>query len=583
MYSFELNIGDWGTPVVGGGWVEANPIWNKCNINKSTEPDTFRTSTKVNGLLTFNGNEAVILKALSVDNLYISLRIIYDGDEIWQGELQLLGKFNMEKKQCDLETSVSATLYQKIKTGMELKWPDVNETVSPATVNFTFTTWLDQIGQAFEKGQTGANIVPDNYNVTENAMTAFQTWDDETEYGVASYLDNYLWQGHYRTIPERYPVIPISFVTKNSKYYVCILADNIGKDPETETTYWKEIELSASDCIYYSQERSYFQNYDEYFAFDSNLNLWFRAGSGVNGTYDNLVTQCQSVFNILEKLLLRVDPLIEIYEVTAAENTGFIPYLETYYSTGHLIYHWASLDEVTEISLSDIIGFIQTCFNVTWKLEGNIFVFRHASEIPITVGSSDAYKLMTYLGKDWTVWDEDDSQADKICKERLTFGNSNARIDFYDQEIDYNNYYETTKDISTNFNTDFVDIFNNDLDGILMCHHELGYLVLSQKDGLINAHDKFNGYLSTSNCFADHYIFGRPFTKGTLKSNETEYTFTRKRNIEINLKVPYFVPDIIDIENYLVETSNGDLEVRELIIKMSDGIAEIKGVKAGRS
>jgi len=576
MYSFYLDIGSWTSPVIGSGYILGHPMYSKCSLLKAKDGESLRYKSELKGNLEFKGSEAIVLKTLSATALYCGLKIVYNSADIWEGELQLIGKYNSQSDICELEAVESQTLYSKIKANLSMKWPQAGMIQLANDWILEFTSWSDHLGQGYLSGSApgAGNITPTDYAEATEGITDIAAWSDSKAYIEAQDISETgyenLWQGSFSN----------SFVNISGTRYVCILS-NTNKPPATEPSYWQVIDNDGFRS--YRQERSDFDTDPTGFTWDLTNKYWYKA-SIITDDYTRTIHKSYRIYSILYDILYRIDPSIDIYETTAGLNTGFIPYLEALHSGTdgcYLFYHFFSSQDkpIEDTSLQDILDFMKVMFNLDWKLEGTKFVFRHVSESPSTVGSDPEYDLTDYFNKDWTIWDEDTKIEDKIYKETFKVGTSQDQ-EFEVQELVYDNKYDQNKDFTSNFETD-IRTFLVATTGkcIVLCTKETGIYYLKNTNGFLTGVNEYNGYLSMANCFNTHLRTGRPFAKGTLQSNATEYSLTKKRNTVLQLKVPFFYPSQLDIENYLIHTSNGDLEVEELNIKLASGIAEIKAVK----
>jgi hypothetical protein len=577
MYSFYLNIGSWTTPVIGSGYILAHPFYSKCQLVKAKDGESQRYKNELKGGLIFHDNEAIKLKSLSANALYCGLKVVYNSSDIWEGELQLIGKYNSQSDICELEAIESETLYSKIKANLSMKWPQTGMDATGNSWSLEFTSWSDHLGQGFLDGVTGfVNVEPDDYSESTEGITDIAAWDNAKAYLPAQIYEH----PDDDTVDYYMGSFEFCFASILTARYVCIQA-NTNKNPSTEPTYWKLLDNAGFTS--YRQERSDFDTDPTSFQWDEVNKYWYKA-SIVTDDYTRQMNKSYRLYSILYDILHRIDISIEIYETTSGLNTGFIPYLEAIHSGTngcYLMYHFFSNNEkpIEDITFQDILDFMKVMFNMDWKLEGNIFIFRYESERPSTVGSDPEYDLTDCFNNDWTIWDEDSKIEDKIYKETFKIGTSQDQ-EFEVQEIVYDNKFDQNKDFTSNFETDIKTfLVGNSGKCIVMCYKDGSIYYLKNANGFLSGVSEYNGYLSIANCFNSHLRVGRPFAKGTLQSNSTEYSFTKKKNTVLQLKAPYFIHDDLDIENYLIHTNNGDLEVEEFNIKLSDGIAELKAVK----
>jgi hypothetical protein len=570
MYSFELNIGSWATPTVGGGWVASSCFYDNAKLINQRDGESLRFIKKLTGQLKFYGTEYDALVTLSADYLQVPLRIKIDSTVIFTGNIQLFGKSNTLAKTADLSVADENDLYTKIKANLNMKFPNTGNQATSTSFTIEWDTWQDHLGQGFLDGIIGTNIPPDDYAETEETVASIAAWDSGKAYIEAQEIDTDLWQGDFADC----------FSRKNSKSYVCIQS-NTNKDPETEPTYWAL--LDNAGFAGYKQERGDFNNEDGDFTYDS-VNYYYHRASLTTGAFSRVMNKAFRVFSIIKECLRKISTDIDIYETTGGGNTGFFPYLENIHlgsNGGYLFYHYFSdkINEIEDITLNDLLEFVKICFDAEWKIEGTTFVFRHISEAPSNVGAAAIYDFTTYKNKDWTVYDQETKIEDKIQKETWKIGDSQKQ-DFENIEVVYENDYENNKDFSTNFETDIKWFLTKDSGkAIVLCYKLASIYYMKNTTGFLSGELAYNGYLAPGNLFNDHLKDARPFATGMLINNDTEYNFTKKKNTVVNLKYPVFDFEDLDIENYLIATHNGNLFVEEININLSDGIAEIKAVK----
>ena len=95
MFTFEVDIGSWTVPVKGGGYIAANPVYNKCKLSKSRAFENLRVRGDFSGNLIFSGSEYTALKTVrDTGETFISIKVYSDSVLQLAGDLSLQGKWN---------------------------------------------------------------------------------------------------------------------------------------------------------------------------------------------------------------------------------------------------------------------------------------------------------------------------------------------------------------------------------------------------------------------------------------------------------------------------------------------------------
>lgn len=570
MYTFQLDIGSLTTPTIGGGWLTVNPIFDTTALVKSRGDEDLQTRDNLSGTLQFRGDEYDALKTLSdAGELFCDIRVYYLSTIVIIGNLSLTGKYIIKNpgkltgKLTDLGF-IQDDLYGKILSHKDAEYSIFGFNYE---VQQSFTSSLNIRGQGKLLGSIETPIDWTDEYYQDNGAATPTTYNAGTTYKAAGILSEiyYALDGDFETI----------FVSQSGSVYASIQDGNTGNSPATSPLYWEELD-SVND---WTREYADFKFPRPLPAVD--VSFWLESYdkwvSQSNTTDTYLLEQTGvSVFDCLESILTEIDPTIEIYETTSGANTGYCEYIENNFADSHYKFYWTDDDE-PKLTLQEIFDIFENMHGCKWKFEGNIFVFRHPTERPATVGTGTAYDLTTYKSNDWTVWSQETSIIDNISRESWKFEKSNF-ADWDKVEIAYDNNFNDSKEHNTGFSTDIKHFLVKAEGKLIMAATYSGpHYVLVNKTGIISGVSEYNGALAVSYCVFNHHFEGRPFAKGTFNGNLE--TLTKKRNILINLVVPYFYPDMIDQENYLIKTNNGNLEVKEINISLNLGMAEIIAVK----
>lgn len=573
MYTIELDIGSWTTPVIGSGYISANPIRSDCQIKKEQEKGQLIVRKNMTGDLMFYGSEMLVLKSLfDAGNIYCGIKVYWDSEEAISGSLNLFGRYNTQQNLAWLQFTADDR-YAKIKASMSMESSTKGiEQIGTTICYQQHTSWNDFLGQDFEDGYgPGTHIVPDGY-VLVSAGSTPAAWDETKTYShgyLVGDAGNHLWEGSWDDC----------FCSYGGRNYISRINNNLNHTPSGATDfYWWILDEDPGNVYKYGQERMDFneEGANGTATWDEDNDWWYQE-NGDSDTYDYLIN-ARRLFDILEAMLAYIDPTIEIYFETDGANTGFLQYVEDNHPNSLDIY-WKDLGDVdgsSKLKLSEILDFYKNQFNVDWRFEGDIFVFRHPSELPSTLGTDPEYDLTNYFGKDWTTYEAKTEIQDRINKEIISFGEIRAADDFNTQELAYDNTFDTSKEYKHNFETDIKHAFVENDKQLMFAVVEDGELYVQAATGLISGESEYNGYLAASYAFNNYYrTGGRPFATATLNTNETEYSLTTKRQKEYLIKVPYFYTDQIDQETYLIKTTLGNMQVTAIVVKLNGEITEI--------
>ncbi len=119
MHNVELNIGSWDTPVIGGGWIEANPNMTGINLIKYRSAQSlFILRKKLSENLIFSGNEyRQLLSLKEAGNKSVDIRISLSSVIKFEGLLMIYGEFDENKDICALEVIEESEYSILLKNG----------------------------------------------------------------------------------------------------------------------------------------------------------------------------------------------------------------------------------------------------------------------------------------------------------------------------------------------------------------------------------------------------------------------------------------------------------------------------------
>lgn len=564
MYTVQLNIGSLASPSISGGWIDVECIYVNSTLSKAKEDD-WRTRKNIDGDFIFYSDQYTALKTLKdANNLQVGCKLIYDSVEQVEGQLSLLGKWDRRYSICELGF-VQDDLYNKIKANLT---KEVSLNTSFTIIEHDFTSQTRERGQAVEFAGSPSFTSWDYYsNCGQTSPSAWATATDYTAALQSSSSPNRMYSTNAGDFDNCY-------VQKGGSWYACIQDHTSSASTEpgvggSWATYWIRVEEPYS----FKQEYADFEFTGSTWVEASDE--WQKANCST-GSYTQTMYG-KKVFDLLEDILQDIDATIEIYETTSGADTGFCPYIETNYPNLLYLFHRSYEDE-PKISLQSILDFYKVTFNCEWNLEGNIFVFRHETEKPSSLGVGSPYDLTNYESTDWSNKVTQNSVIDEVKRETWEFSESNY-TDFNTIEIEYDNSYEGVNEHSHNFRTDIKHaLIDEDGDYIIAATYSSGWNLYNQV-GIISGETVYNGGLSTSRCVYEHHQEGRPFATyedWTAESDQV-LSLTKKRNEEVRLQVPFREIISQNIDNYLFKTSIGNIEVMEISVPLDGSFAEIKG------
>jgi len=572
MYTFELNIGSYATPSVGGGWIAATPEFNKCTFSRKRGLDNLQIRDTLEGSLIFNGTQASALYSLRFSNyLTVGIRLKISGVVKLTGKLDLAGKYDTKANKAELKFS-NDDQYNKVLANLNKEksftfsgWAD--------TITVEYTTTQDKQGQEFEDGYSGSYEAPDAY-YADNGSEQPNAWDSGTTYSQGNLVGDAAdrrWGGDFDNC----------FVRHSGRNYVSKINNNLGNTPTGATdANWILLGDPPTNIQTYTQERGAFDfgsaTYDE-------TNDYWKKASTDTDTY-SINQRAVKLFDVFEEMLSEIDSSIEIYETTSGANTGLCTYIEDNFSNLEYLFYY-SFENSPKIKLQEILDIFKVLFRCEWTIKDNIFLFVHPSERPSAVGIDSYYNITTYLSKDWTRYEQEQDIQDKLKYERVAIGESSYE-DFDVQELEYANEFQNTDEISLNIGTDYKRQYNSS-DGrlLLAATTEDGGTTwdLYNQTGVNSGETEFNGGLAASKLITNFYLtYGTPF--GSLTWNSGNYTPSQKRNRRVQFNLPIVDPTIFDFD-YLIQTSieqsglsDLKLELLEVNVKLDGSMAEIIGV-----
>jgi hypothetical protein len=368
------------------------------------------------------------------------------------------------------------------------------------------------------------------------------------------------------------------FVLHNHVWYVCFNAHTSDDADEPGVganwqLYWKAV---FTPYIYYQEYAPY--KFDS--AVYSDLSKDWVFGACTTDTYLYAVVGIK-MFDLLKIGLGMADSTVLINEMG---SNGYLEYIEDNYFDKFYIYLYAGAvfpqmighpEKEPKIKLSEIIDWYKQTFNCDWKLTGQYFQFKHASEVPTAVGVD----LTAFESQNWSILKYTYDPTDKICKESWKFGES-KKPDFSQVWIEYENGYFDKKEVSNKFNTDGEHFGEPSGYMIYTADGDLSVNTISEEVGLLSEVTELNGLLAPTLLIIDHYMAGRPFSdyEDWIGNDQQGLTLTARRQRKVLIEAPLQDFEDFDPETELIETDLANLEAVKIIIPLSGKMAQIESV-----
>jgi len=590
MYSFEIDIGDWGTPVAGSGYIECNPLFSKCAIRRSNEDSFLRVRDYVDGELMFLGSEYTALKTLfDSDIIVLGIKIYKDAfpapELIFTGELNLYGTWQTDQKSCSLKVE-TVDAYNKILAGLDLE----RYGTETGGIEHDYDTWVDLQCSAFDDGTAPGWTfeTPENYGIGSTDFNDVPLYDAGVTYRLATANaygrhDGVLADCFCRTVEGEFG--------ETVKIWTPVNDFTFDVDPLTYPLQWQLLDIDIGVEIY-AQERSSFRwDHGDDWTMEDGLSLWDEDGkywylettSLTGSSYTKIFNRLVKIYDFIHDTLAIIDPTINIAET--GEHGYFSYFEDTYINKFYLYVKYGDPE-----TLSSIFGIFKF-LGCDWYLDSsNYFRFVHRSEIAKTVplkATYPQYHLNDYLSKNWTTFDLK-CAVDKVKAETwdmeapdeqyaiIDGNNTEINQDFRQQKIDYNNHFETVRNNKLSYN---IDVREWDIAGMgsggkfLMAAGSDNYLF--NQLGVINTSTVLlNGGLACSVIVFNHLLhYNRPFGAGTYLT-VLHSDIERVKKIENQVQVPIFDQRLYDFNN-LVRTDLMDGELKSVSVKLDGSGAEI--------
>jgi hypothetical protein len=543
MYDFHVYI--------GAAWVEVEPDHSNASAVYGRQPDDIRYRRNIEGELVFIGTDYTALKTrLDAGDTHLPFKVSKGLTILVSGTIELVGEWDTASSKARLNF-VQDDKYTKLLRNLDYEYPIPN-----------FGTGIKiQFNSSLRERWQGTIVDPpvwidfDYYTIC--GLATPHAWALSTAY-VQAFKDG----DTYYSPPDDYID---KFVEHSGRYYVCILAHTSSATDEpgvgvNYATYWFEI----NNPQIYRQEYADFEFTGATWV--EELYEWQKANCS-SATYDK-ITAGVKLFSVLHTILQAIDSTIEIYETTSGTDTGFMPFVEDNLPAWLPLYYYSFEDEPV-IVLSELLEFYRVAYNLDWRLEGQIFVFRHPSEVPTAIGDD-----LT----DWTILKFTYDPADKLNKETFEVGKS-IKDDWTKATIDYDNGYNERKDYNVPWHVNLKRFYVDEKESAVLCIETVNNTVQSNV-GIVSGETEMNGVLAPTTLVFKFHSQGRPFGSyddWTGEAGQT-LTLTARRQRKVLIEAPLQDFEDFDPETELIETDLANLEAVKIIIPLSGKMAQIESV-----
>jgi len=567
MYTFEIDIGSWASPVVGGGYISCTPQFEECTLGRVKEKGIFRE--KLNGNLIFTRDEYDALKLLSATEIQVHLKIYYKASLRIVAYLQLQGSYDVRMKQASLQVETDDQ-YVKLLDSMDTEFNI--KTLDRSTIVVNAQSYLDTFYEGRILG--GTTLGRDNY--LQCSTTLPPAWNAGTSYAFADFLGSYYYQG-----------VIGCFCLSGGIVYACKL-DNVNKPPAINPAYWQPL---LGNLRVFKQERSLqmFTNS----VYDTEIGMWVYASCTAN-VYTYNLTHNILLYDVLKAMLEVIDPTILITDTGVNIYSAYLdadPELRGIFiaDKSDIKYYDASNEAGYEyIKFQQLLNIYKFMFNLDWHINSNgYFVFQHPTEIAAALPLETVlplHFLTTVRSRNWTK-DRTGykiSEDQKIHKETWLFEKSNS-WDFDGVPIVYDNNFTTNQQyelamVNCNVSELMSGTYSQADNGgvcVIAAQWVTDHWETVDKTSSLGF-QLVNGKMATTFLLTDHHITGgRPYVKGTVNDVPDVVLVTGNNKEVADLIVPSQDIDALDFD-YLIETDLGNLEPVNFEVPLNGSISKLK-------
>jgi hypothetical protein len=571
MYTLKLNIGSWTAPVLGGGYILANPIMDGVTISKNRDSE-FRqvVRTRIKGEFIFyniprSNQEFDKLKSLhDSGNNFVDAKIYYNGSERLTGLINLnTGTWDENKGQCSIlfnENDDYVSLFQEKATNFNIKDASIE------SIKLGFHSQLFYI----DSPCTSKSVADFQKNTTPDMIGSSASRVDEWD------------------------LYTLTNTTACSGGNIYTFVTNV--IPFETGTYKKNI-------------------YIENNAVSQGANHWTGTYASNNNTVTELVewvefTEFVKLYDIIELMINTIDSSLTISESTYC----------TYFTVDLPEYNYVMIADKSDvknyaasnpalyenISFARLMLLLKSIFNLEWTIDSGTFKLRRPESLSLP-------SFTTYPNHDFTTILYDNSSITdnqkvyrfledfKFYKEKWTFEDSfyagitfiggvtyNKENDFISEQIDYNSLDLNDGDYSLiEINNDVEYLRSNPEDAndtgmvfVSTLSTALGRTISYDFDNTKEYYRHptvVNNLMKASYLVRTHHLTDRPYNSGVIDLVTT--SLTNRPDKEVNVSnVPAY--DIDDINfGYLVKTEVGNVVPESFEVDLSlNSFSKFKGV-----
>lgn len=595
MYTIKLNIGSWSSPVLGDGYVLANPIKDNVVIARKRD-DEFKqvTRTTINGEFIFYDNNTndeftKLKQLLDSEDVFVECKIYFNNSERLSGIINLnTGTWDENKKRTSLLFQPSdeyTAIYQRKNEEFNIKDAGVNSVkmaykskLFVQESNVTTKSWTD-----YQKTTSPDPLLTTSVRATE--------WDLYSLISTSSVPGGFVYTYSTNVLP----------------FYKAGYAFNI---------YLRQQALAKS-VVYYETETDDLKYYCN------------------NSTTEELVewidfTEFVKLYDLIEYMLNDINSSISISESTYATylTVDNPEYINVMLSDKSDVKRWdaSNKSKYENISFSDLMNNIKSIFNLDWTIVNNVFklvrpedkVLPSFTTLPnhdfttINNGSSivnnqQRYKFNINKKVNSELWTFEPSY---LRSSTATISKDNLEKEFVTTKINYGSKDEESKENKlTNYNNNILYLKNNpeeaDDSGLTLITVDfdatLGNIISYTEDSSLEFYAKpirINPYFTSDYLVKLHHLVDKQYVNSTIEYSELfiipsliglvtrayidrvgTYTLEKEPDKEVVFtNVPILDIDDIDF-NYLVKTDFGNVSPESVEINLSlKNFATFKGV-----
>jgi len=418
QYKFKLDIGSWTTPIVGNGYVEANPLYNTSGLDSSLQDNEIFFRTKFNGTLEFHGDQWDVLNTLKANYKKIDIKIYRDSLEIAEGNLNMLGMWDNDNKVCKLKVEILdeysdiienySTIYNVLQANPILKCRVFNERnyeylsdTIQTTLNLTVYSSVN-----FDIPHSGDNATT---NPTAVGSPPDATW--------GFYRVNYTCTKINTPV---FPIYPLDFDIDRTFIREILYVPYLGteyNEPDATYTYIEDVTIGGKSFRKYGRppqtdtwvnsgmQTKKFLLIDYYIHWINNSNTYTDT---LYLDYPN----CRLLQDVIEYIVGEIDSSILF-------DSDSFTYLENNIDLTNVMISGISdivlnesgqveSDQSTLLNMSfeQLFNYLKQAWKLYWELEeisgSYYFRIKHRSEVLYTLGAEPGNDLTDFKGKNWT-------------------------------------------------------------------------------------------------------------------------------------------------------------------------------------